>query len=39
MAKGTKRTATPKRGRMRPNVPKAGFKPGHRYGCGGHKAK
>lgn len=27
-----------KKGRVKPNVPKAGFKPGHRY-CGGGKKR
>ena len=28
-------STTKKKGRVQPNVTKAGFKPGHRYGCGG----
>lgn len=32
-------TSARKKGRIQPNVTKAGYKPGHRYGCGGKVKK
>ena len=34
-----KKSGGAKKGRMKPNVPKAGVKFGSRYGCGGKKSK
>lgn len=36
--KKTTSKPAPKKGKVTPNVPKAGFKPGHRF-CGGGKLK